>query len=407
MLLNWQLHRSLQAYNPVITHFGQKIITACCKQYAKESISQQMEQDKDYMPHSAKATDFKITLSHGTKEDKERVSFLELRIQQVKAKYKSELKNVIEECISLEIQAAKKEETQLIMDLLPTIGTTIQKLQGIEGNEHLQTVNALKMAPTLLQYGPISTKNTFLAFFQTYHSLDDIPNPTIRTMEDEYPTVEERTKAMHFHTTLLQRSENSGIQTYVKCLESILTIPTTSYNKQVKENKQLLNLKKLSNEIIMGQATEDTVMELDGKGAADFEQPKDLIRKECDKRDRRYAHLEEKYKKLEHQVTNHDQQKNMAKRGQQPISDRPGASKKNKSDQKQAANQRSNRTSSVPTNNTGQNNRKNPVNPGQAVKNNNGTRPQKESKTTSPSQNKSNRRPCNGPGRKKPPRKQQ
>ena len=53
---------------------------------------------------------------------------------------------------------------------------------------------------------------------------------------------EERTKAMHFHTVLLQKSQNSGIHTYVKCLESIPTIPMTSYNKQVEENKQLINL---------------------------------------------------------------------------------------------------------------------------------------------------------------------
>ena len=165
-----------------------------------------MEQDKDYIPRSAKATDFKITLSPGAKEDEERVSFLELQIQQAKAKYESALKNVIEECIALEIQAAKREETQLIMDLLPTIGTVIQKLQGMECSEHLQMVNVLNMAPTLLQHSPISTMNTFLAFYQTYHSLDDVPNPTIRIMEDEYPTVEEYTKAMHFHTSLLQRS---------------------------------------------------------------------------------------------------------------------------------------------------------------------------------------------------------
>ena len=149
---------------PLIKHFSHKIITAHCKIYAKELITQQMEQDKDYIPCSAKATDFRITLSHSAKEDEERVSFLELQIQQAKAKFKSALKNVNEECISLEIQAAKKEETQLIMDLLPTIGTAIQKLQGIKCNEHLQMVNVLKMAPTLLQYGPISTMNTFLAF---------------------------------------------------------------------------------------------------------------------------------------------------------------------------------------------------------------------------------------------------
>ena len=59
----------------------------------------------------------------------------------------------------------------------------------------------------------------------------------------------------------------------------------------------------------MGQAMEDTAMELNGEGAANFEQLKDLIRKECDKRDRHYAHLEDKYKKLEHQVNNQDQQK--------------------------------------------------------------------------------------------------
>ena len=72
------------------------------------------------------------------------------------------------------------------MDLFPAIGTAIQKLQGIECNEHLQTVNALKMMPTLLQYGPTKNINNFLMFYQTHHSLDDVPNPTIRTMNDEY-----------------------------------------------------------------------------------------------------------------------------------------------------------------------------------------------------------------------------
>ena len=125
-----------------------------------------MEQDNDYIPHPANATKFKITLSPGAKEDKERVSFIELQNQQAKAKYESALKNVFEECISLEIQATKKEETQLILDLLPTIGDAIQKLQGIKSNGHLQMVNILQMAPTLLQYGPISTMNTLLAFYQ-------------------------------------------------------------------------------------------------------------------------------------------------------------------------------------------------------------------------------------------------
>ena len=45
---------------------------------------QRMEEDAKYIPRSAKATDFKITLSAGAKEDEERVSFLEQQIQQAK-----------------------------------------------------------------------------------------------------------------------------------------------------------------------------------------------------------------------------------------------------------------------------------------------------------------------------------
>ena len=59
----------------------------------------------------------------------------------------------------------------------------------------------------------------------------------------------------------------------------------------------------------MGKTTEDTAMELDGEGATNFEQLQDLIQKECDKRDRKYARLEEKCNKLEQQVTQKNHKK--------------------------------------------------------------------------------------------------
>ena len=189
---------------PLILHFGNRIITAHCKRYTEKSIMQQMEQDTSYVPRSAKATDFKMTLSTGGKEDEERVSFLEQQIQQAKDSYESSLKTVIEECIALEIQAAKKEESQLVMDLFPAIGKAIQQLQGTECSEHLQIVNALKMMPTLLQFGPIGNIINFLHFYQNHHTLDEIPKPTTRTMDAEYATVEERMKAMQYHTASLQ-----------------------------------------------------------------------------------------------------------------------------------------------------------------------------------------------------------
>ena len=116
-------------------------------------------------------------------------------------------------------------------------------------------------------------------------------------------------------------------------------------------------LKKLSNEIMMGKSTEDTAMELDGEGAANFEQLQDLIRKECDKRDCIYLRLEEKCNKLEQQVTKKDQ-KNMSQRGQPPNNDGTGASKKNKSNRRQAPNQPSMCPRSATANNPGQQNRR-------------------------------------------------
>ena len=90
------------------------------------------------------------------------------------------------------------------MDLFPAIGKAIQQLQGTECSEHLQTVNALKMMPTLLQYGPIVNIINFLHFYQNHHTLDEVPKPTLRTMDAEYATVGERTVAMHHHTASLQ-----------------------------------------------------------------------------------------------------------------------------------------------------------------------------------------------------------
>ena len=193
--------------------------------------------------------------------------------------------------------------------IIPAIGKAIQQLQGTDCNALLQTVSALKMTPTLIQYIPIGNIINILHFYQNHNTLDEVQKPTARTMDSEYATVEKRTKALQYHTASLQCPENSGIQLYTNCLECILVTPTAAYDKQVEENKRLLNVKKLSNEIIMGKTTEDTAMELDGEGAAKFEQLQDLIRKECDKRDHKYARLEDKYNNLEQQVTQKGHQK--------------------------------------------------------------------------------------------------
>ena len=156
----------------------------------------------------------------------------------------------------------------------------------------------------------------------------------------------------------------------------------------------------------MGKSTKETAMELDGEGAANFEQLQDLIRKECDKRDRKYARLEEKCNKLEQQVTKKEP-KNMPQRGQPSNNEGTGASKKNKSNKTPATNQPSTRPRSTPPNNPGQQKRRNSESPGPAAEKNRGSRLKNENKLSLPSQSKSTRNPRNTAGKKKPPRTQQ
>ena len=106
-----------------------------------------MATEANYIPKSAKATDFKITLSKGASEDSERVSFLEQQIQQVKDTYESSLKNVIEECISLETSALQSQENETIYTLFASITEAINTLEGLKTDVHQKVTTARKAQP--------------------------------------------------------------------------------------------------------------------------------------------------------------------------------------------------------------------------------------------------------------------
>ena len=93
-----------------------------------------------------------------------------------------------------------------------------------------------------------------------------------------------------------------------------------------------------------------------------------LIRKECDKRDRKYARLEDKYNKLEQHLTKKDP-KNMPQRSQSSNNEGTGASKKNKFNKRPAANQPSThpRSTPPPPSNPGQQNHRNSETPEQVA----------------------------------------
>ena len=66
-------------------------------------------------------------------------------------------------------------------------------------------------------------------------------------------------------------------------------------------------------------------MELDAEGGASFEQLQELIKKECDKRDKHYRSLENKYNKLQESLRQ-SQQKDSSPRGQGGSSNKKNSS---------------------------------------------------------------------------------
>ena len=268
-----------------------------------------MTKEPNYIPKSAKASDFKITLSKGASEDTERVSFLEQQIQQVKHTYESSLKNVIEECISLETTALQSQESDMIYTLLASIAQAINTLEGIKTDVHQKVISLIYLDCSFMSYTTSTSRDSFISSYCTHHNLETIPSPTIHPLSTTHTSAAERDTELLLHTKSLQRQENNGLQTFRKAIEDIIIMSSVSYEKQIEENNRDIILKNLSNDIILGKTTESTAMELDAEGGLSFEQLQKLIKKECNKHDKNYRLLEQKYNKLQESLEQ-SQQKN-------------------------------------------------------------------------------------------------
>ena len=306
--------------HPLVLHFGNKLISFRTKRITKENIAKRMTREPNYIPKSAKASDFKITLSKGASEDSERVSFLEQQIQQAKETYESSLKNVIEECIALETTALLTEENNTIYSLLPALAEAINTLEDLKTDVHQKVITLLYLDSSFLSHTASTSRESFINSYCAHHNLETIPSPMIHPLTSTYTTATQRDKEQLLHNKSLQLPENKGLQTFCKTVECTITVPSVSYKTQIEENNKEIVLKKLSAEIIMGKTTEDTAMELDAEGGASFEQLQDLIKKECDKRDKKYRSLEQKYNNLQDLVENTTNQKNLQSRGQRGAS---------------------------------------------------------------------------------------
>ena len=229
--------------HPLILHIGKKLISIRTKHITKENNAKRMTREPNYIPKSDKSSDFKITLSRGALEDGERVSFLKQHIQQAKDTYKSSLKNVIEECNTLETTALQSQENDMIYSLLPSIAEAINTLEGIKTDVLQKVITLLYLDSSFLSYMTSKSRKSFISSYCAHHNLDTTPSPLIHPLTNTYTTAAERDMEHLLHTKSLQLLDNKGLQTFRKTVECIITILSVSFKKQIEENNKEIILK--------------------------------------------------------------------------------------------------------------------------------------------------------------------
>ena len=228
---------------PLVLHFGNKLISIHAKWITKENIAQHMTREPNYIPKSAKASDFKITLSKGASDDGKRVSFLKQQIQQAKDTYESSLKNVIEEFIALETTTLHLQEDDTIYTLLPSLAEAINTLEDITTDIHQKVVTIIYLDSSFLSYMTSDSRDSFISSYCAHHNLDTIKSPSIHPLTNTHTSATEQDAELLLHTKSLQLPKNKGLQTFRKTVESIITMPSASFEKQIEENNKGITLK--------------------------------------------------------------------------------------------------------------------------------------------------------------------
>ena len=312
--------------HPITRHFGQKHAELRAKLLNKIAMKTKLSADPAYIPRSARATAFKVTLSTTAAEHSaDRLEFLQAQAQQAKDAYESALRTIVSECIDLEIEALKHSEKNIICESLNALSTATSVFHNTPCDAHLRTANLVKLdGKNLFKYTSFTNTQSLKEHYES-HLGTALPPPTLATADpDNYDNPADYQAALAQVTASHQLPENKGLQTYRKTMETILVLPHRAFVQQQQTNENATRLKKLATELIDGTATEATAMELEGEHSTNIQHLQDLIRKESSKRDKKMEELTKKCAKLEN-IVEFMTAKNTTQRGS------PSASQKKKS----------------------------------------------------------------------------
>lgn len=148
------LPNSLQ---PLILHYGRQIITCRSKLFNKIKMKKKLEDNEAYIPKLAHATAFKVTFSKDAAHN-DRAEFLEQQAVQAKEIYEKSLRSIIDECITIEIEALTTKENEIVAEALHGLAKATATYHDANCDPHLRATNLIELDRDLFRL--CQTKNT-------------------------------------------------------------------------------------------------------------------------------------------------------------------------------------------------------------------------------------------------------
>ena len=111
-------------------------------------------------------------------------------------------------------------------------------LEGITSNVHQKVITLTYLDSSFLAYTSSESRDSFITSYCCFHNLDAIPPPSIHPLTTTHTSATDRDTELLLHTKSLQSNKNKGLQTFRKAIEGIITMPSSSFNKQIEENNK-------------------------------------------------------------------------------------------------------------------------------------------------------------------------
>ena len=236
------------------------------KAFAKKNIIKKMEEEDDFVPHSARLN-YQVKFADVTLKsiEPQRKKALEDQAQAAVVAFQAAIKGIIINAAKEDLAAYHACILEKTVDLIHKVTDTFITAEGITGT----TVDATAYnciyhhQAHLFQHYKDNPSVCITKYCDTYDVDVDQVQVNLPDLEQHFDTNEQHLAAVEAHNQAMQDPKMRGNLKLNRILTCALVTPYTAYVNQSEENKRALELKKKIVALLEGPATEATAMEVD------------------------------------------------------------------------------------------------------------------------------------------------